>query len=620
MSQAMPAKEKEFVPVRSATVRFAGDSGDGMQLAGSQFADIASMTGTVVRTLPDFPSEIRAPAGSLGGVSGFQISFGDDAVLTPGDSPYVLIAMNPAALKVNLRDLQPGGILIVNEDEFNSGNLAKAGYAANPLETEELSGFRVIPVSMTRLNEEAVSGLNLPRKEAARCKNFFALGLTLWLYDRPLQPMLEWLMDKFRNNRAIMAANGASLRAGFNFADTAELFRVQHTVAAARLRKGRYRRVTGNEAAALGLIAATHRAGRTLVYASYPITPASEILHELSKHKEYDVRTLQVEDEIAACVAALGASFSGAIGATGTSGPGLSLKAEGLGLAVMTELPLVCINVQRAGPSTGMPTKTEQADLLMAMYGRHGECPMPVLAAATPADCFRMAFEAVRLATKYMTPVMLLSDSFLSSSAEPWRIVDPEELPDLHVPVLSPQEDFAPYRRNPETLARPWVAPGTPGREHRIGGLEKLDVTGTVNYDAANHQRMVDLRAEKVEGIARDIPPAEVTGPETGDLLVVGWGSTYGAIAAAVDELRRGGKQVAHLHLRYLNPLPANLGSILAKYKRILVPENNRGHLRSMLRDRFLVDVAGLPKVDGRTFHIREIQEHVEKMLGERTT
>jgi 2-oxoglutarate ferredoxin oxidoreductase subunit alpha len=470
---------------------------------------------------------------------------------------------------------------------------------------------------MTRLNEEAVSPLSLSRKDAARCKNFFALGMTLWLYDRPLQPMLEWLMDKFRNNRSIMAANGASLRAGYNYADTAELFRVQHTVATARLRKGCYRRVTGNEAAALGLIAAAHRTGRTLVYASYPITPASEILHELSKHKEYDVRTLQTEDEIAACVAAMGASFAGAIGATGTSGPGLSLKAEGLGLAVMTELPLVCINVQRAGPSTGMPTKTEQADLLMAMYGRHGECPMPVLAAATPADCFQMAFEAVRIATKYMTPVMLLSDSFLSSSAEPWRVVASNELPDLHVAELSATEEFAPYQRNSDTLARPWVVPGTPGREHRIGGLEKLEVAGTVSYDATNHQRMVELRAKKIAGIARDIPPAEVVGPSVGDLLVVGWGSTFGAIAAAVDELFHAGKRVAHVHLRYLNPFPANLGAILSKYKRIMVPENNMGQLCAMLRDRFLVDAIGLPKVDGRTFHIRELQEHIEKMLGE---
>ena len=607
---------RQFIQVRSATVRFAGDSGDGMQVAGSQFADIASITGAAVRTLPDVPSEIRAPAGSLAGVSGFQISFGDEEVRTPGDAPFALIAMNPAALKVNLPDLQPGGIVIVNEDEFTPDNLQKAGYASNPLEGASLSGYRVIPVPMTRRNEEAVGPFALAPRDAARCRNFYALGITLWLYDRPLQPMLEWLMGKFRANTAVMGANGASLRAGYNYADTAELFRVQHTVASARLPRGRYRRVTGNEAAALGLIAAAQRAGRTLVYASYPITPASEILHELSKHKEFDVRTIQTEDEIAACVAALGASFAGAIGVTGTSGPGLSLKTEGLGLAVMTELPLVCIDVQRAGPSTGMPTKTEQADLLMAVHGRHGESPMVVLAASSPADCFSMAVEAVRLAVTYMTPVMLLSDSFLANSAEPWRVVSPDELPDLASGLPPEAGSFAPYSRDPGTLARPWVAPGVPGLEHRIGGLEKADMTGAVSYDAANHQKMVDLRARKIDGIARDIPAAEVTGPAEGELLVVGWGSTYGAIAAAVDELQKEGLGVAHLHLRYLNPFPANLGQVLARYPRILVPENNSGHLCAMLRARYLVDAVALPKVEGRPFHIREIRDHIEAFMG----
>ncbi len=641
MSQVKAAKDKKFVQMHCATVRFAGDSGDGMQLAGNQFADIASVTGTIVCTLPDYPSEIRAPAGSLGGVSGFQLNFADYEVHTPGDSPYVLIAMNPAALKVSLPEVQPGGIIVVNEDEFTAANLAKAQYAANPLEGDELSAFRVIPVPMTRLNEEAVSRMQLPRKDAARCKNFFALGLSLWLYDRPLQPVLEWLMKKFRGNPAAMAANGASLRAGYNYADTAELFSVQHTVAVARLPRGRYRRVTGNEAAALGLVAAAHRAGRMLVYASYPITPASEVLHELSKYKEYGVRTLQTEDEIAACGAAIGASFGGAIGATGTSGPGLSLKAEALGLAVMTELPLVVVNVQRAGPSTGMPTKTEQADLLAAMYGRHGECPLAVLAAATPADCFSMAFEAVRLAIKYMTPVILLSDSFLANSAEPWRVASPEELPELRFgeapsPFLgrrgessaltagpSPEgrgeksKPFSPYERDPNTLSRPWVVPGTPGCEHRIGGLEKEDVTGAVSYDAANHQRMVSLRRLKIEGISRDIPPAKAVGPAQGDLLVVGWGSTYGAIAAAVDQVRQAGAQVAHLHLKYLNPFPANLGPLLANYRRVLVAENNMGQLRLLLRDQFLVDAVGLCKVDGRPFRVRDVQEHIEQLLGE---
>ena len=616
MTREKLAKEKEFVQVHCATVRFAGDSGDGMQLAGSQFADIASMTGTVVCTLPDFPSEIRAPAGSLGGVSGFQLTFADYEVRTPGDSPYVLIAMNPAALKVNLADLQPGGIIVLNEDEFTPANLAKAKYAANPLTSGELEAYRIIPVGMTRLNEEAVKHLQLPRKDAARCKNFYALGLSLWLYDRPLQPVLEWLMKKFRTNSEAMAANGAALRAGYNYADTAELFRVQHSVAPAQLPKGRYRRVTGNEAAALGLVAAARCAGRTLVYASYPITPASEILHELSKYKEYDVRTVQTEDEIAACCAAIGASFGGAIGATGTSGPGLSLKVEAMGLGVMVELPLVVVDVQRAGPSTGLPTKTEQTDLLMAMYGRHGECPMVVLAAATPADCFQMAFEAVRLATKYMTPVLLLSDSFLASSAEPWRIVGADELPDLHVKDFPAGESFAPYVRDPLTLARPWVVPGTAGREHRIGGLEKEDVSGKVSYDGVNHQRMVTLRAQKIEGIARDIPLAAVVGPAEGDVLVVGWGSTYGPIAAAVAESQALGHRVAHLHLRHLNPFPSNLGSILKNYKHVLVAENNMGQLRSLLRDRFLIDAQGYCRVEGRIFRTRDIHQRIEEILG----
>ncbi len=617
MSSHEGTVEKKLVHVHSSTVRFAGDSGDGVQLVGSQFADISSMAGNVVCTMPDYPSEIRAPAGSLGGVSGFQLSFADHDVYTPGDSPYVLVAMNPAALKVNLGDLMPGGIIIANEDEFIEANLAKAGYASNPLTDGSLDDYRLIPVAMTRLNEEAVRHLGLSRKDAARCKNFFALGLSLWLYDRPLQPLLEWLMKKFRKNVPVMAANGASLRAGYNFADTAELFRVNYSVAPARLAKGRYRRLTGNEAAALGLVVGAHRAGRTLLYASYPITPASEILHELSKYKQYDVRTVQTEDEIAACVAAIGASFGGAIGATGTSGPGLSLKVEALGLAVMTELPLVVIDVQRAGPSTGLPTKTEQGDLLMAMYGRHGECPLVVLAAATPADCFGMAFEAVRLAIKYMTPVLLLSDSFLANGAEPWRIVDPESLPDLRTNGVPDAEDFAPYGRDPETLARPWVVPGTPGLEHRIGGLEKQDGTGLVSYDGANHQRMVGLRAEKIARIARDIPPAAVFGPDEGDLLVVGWGSSFGAIRSAVEQAQQEGSRVAHLHLRHIHPLPANLSEVLGRFRRVLVPENNMGQLLSLLRDRFLVDAVGLHRVEGRPFRVREVLAAIEAELGE---
>jgi 2-oxoglutarate/2-oxoacid ferredoxin oxidoreductase subunit alpha len=607
---------KQLQEIHQATVRFAGDSGDGMQLVGSQFADLSSIMGNAIRTEPDFPSEIRAPAGSLAGVSGYQLHFADEEVTTPGDEPYVLVAMNPAALRVNLPDVRSGGILIVNQDEFKEANLAKARYQTNPLEDGSLAGYRVVPVPMTRLNEEATRVAQLSSRERARCKNFFALGVVLWLYDRPLQPLLEWLMKKFRKTREVMAANGAALRAGYNFANTTELFRVHYHVAPAKLPRGRYRRVNGNEAMALGLIAATHRAGRTLLYASYPITPASEILHELSRHKEFDVRTLQCEDEIAACCAAIGGSFAGAIGVTGTSGPGLALKTEAMGLAVMTELPLVIINVQRAGPSTGMPTKTEQADLLMALYGRHGESPLVVLAAASPADCFPVAFEAVRLATKYMTPVLVLSDSFLANSAEAMALPKPKDLPDLTIPSPAAGTlDFSPYRHDPKTLARPWAIPGTAGLEHRIGGLEKQDGSGVVTYDADNHRQMVELRARKIDGIARDIPLARVDGDAEGDLLLVSWGSTHGAITAAVKLARAEGHSVSHLHLRYLHPLPSNVGELLRRYRRVLVPENNLGQLCVVLRSRFLVDAKPFPKVEGRPFLIREIRNAIEQEL-----
>lgn len=613
---ASSKSNKQLQEIHQATVRFAGDSGDGMQLVGSQFADLSSLVGNAIRTQPDFPSEIRAPAGSLAGVSGYQLNFADEEVTTPGDEPYVLVAMNPAALKVNLPEVQPGGILIVNQDEFNEANLTKARYKANPLEDGSLAGFRVIPVPMTHLNDEATRVAKLSSRDRARCKNFFALGIVLWLYDRPLQPLLEWLMKKFYKTKEVMAANGAALRAGYNFGNTTELFRVHYRVAPAKLPKGRYRRVNGNEAMALGLIAAASRAQRTLLYASYPITPASDILHELSQHKEFDVRTLQCEDEIAACCAAIGGSFAGAIGVTGTSGPGLALKTEAMGLAVITELPLVIIDVQRAGPSTGMPTKTEQADLLMALFGRHGEAPMPVLAAAAPADCFAIAFEAVRLATKYMTPVLVLSDSFLANSAEAFPIPKPKDLPDLTIP--SPTKgtsEFAPYKRDPKTLARPWASPGTEGLEHRIGGLEKQDGSGLVTYEAENHRKMVELRARKVEGIAKDIPLAQVDGVTRGDLLIASWGSTHGAITAAVKLARAEGHSVSHLHLRHLNPLPSNVGEILRSFRKVLVPENNTGQLCLVLRSRFLVDAKPLPKVEGRPFLIREIRNVIEEEL-----
>lgn len=606
----------ELKEVRQSTVRFAGDSGDGMQLVGSQLADLASLSGCAIRTIPDFPSEIRAPAGSLAGVSGYQLNFGDEDITTPGDSPFVLVAMNPAALKVNLPELEPGGIIILDADEFTPGNLKKANYPTNPLEDNSLEGYRLVPVTMTRLTEEATKPSGLEGSARARCKNFFALGLTLWLYDQPRQPIFEWMMRKFRKNPAVMAANAASLRAGYNFANTTELLRVSYRVAQGKLPKGRYRRVTGNEALALGLITAAAKAERPLVYPSYPITPASDILHELSARKEYDVRVIQCEDEIAAACAAIGASFAGAIGATGTSGPGLALKTEALGLAVMTELPVVVIDVQRAGPSTGMPTKTEQSDLLMALYGRHGEAPMPVLAAATPADCFDVAFEAVRIATRYMTPVMVLSDSFLATSAEAFRIPDVARLPDLR--VTSPtkaDKDFAPYRRDPQTLARPWAAPGTEGLEHRIGGLEKQNITGLVTYDSENHRVMVELRARKIAGIADDIPPAKPEGDPSGDLLVVGWGSTYGAIVGAVRQARLEGHSVSHLHLRHLNPLPRDTERVLRAFKRVLVPENNSGQLSSVLRSQFGLDLTPLPKLEGRPFLIREIRNAIEEMM-----
>lgn len=587
-----------------------------MQLVGSQFADLASLSGCAIRTIPDFPSEIRAPAGSLAGVSGYQLNFGDQDITTPGDSPYVLVAMNPAALKVSLPDLQPGGIIILNVDEFTPDNLAKAEYTADPLEDGSLHGYRVIPVAISRLTDETTRHTGLPGTDRARCKNFFALGMVLWLYDQPMQPLLEWMMRKFRKTSAVMAANGASLRAGHNYANTTELFRVHFHVAQAKLPKGRYRRVTGNEALALGLVAASCRAHRPIVYASYPITPASEILHELSARKEFDVRVLQCEDEIAACCAAIGASFAGALGITGTSGPGLALKTEAMGLGVMTELPLVVVDVQRAGPSTGMPTKTEQSDLLAALYGRPGEAPAAVLAPSSPADCFATAIEAVRLATRYMTPVLLLSDSFLANSAEAFAIPDVASLPDLRVPS-APEglKEFAPYRRDPGTLARSWAVPGTEGLEHRIGGLEKQDVTGLVTYDSENHRRMVELRAAKIERIANDIPEAEVSGEPSGELLIVGWGSTYGAIVAAVKQARDEGHSVSHLHLRYLNPLPRRVGEILRSFRRILVPENNTGQLTLVLRSRFQVEITPLPKVEGRPFLVREIRNAIEETL-----
>lgn len=619
MGSEAPARRVEVKELEQVTIRFAGDSGDGMQLAGSQFTNTSAIIGNDVATLPDFPAEIRAPAGSLPGVSGFQIHFAGHDIYTPGDQPDVLVAMNPAALKTNLRDLAPGGLLIVNTDEFNETNLKKAGYAADPLEDRSLAGYQVVQVPITRLNAEALKDSGLSAQQIDRSKNFFALGLMYWLYDRPLEPTMRWIDDKFSKNPQVAAANKTTLKAGYHFGETAELFTVHYRVPPAHLPPGRYRNITGNEATALGFLTASKLAGRPLFYGSYPITPASDILHELARFKNFGVRTFQAEDEIAAIGAAIGAAYGGAIALTGTSGPGFALKSEALNLAVMTELPLVVIDVQRAGPSTGMPTKTEQADLLQALFGRNGESPVPIVAPATPGECFTIAIEAVRLAIKYMTPVVFLSDGYLGNSSEPWRIPALAGLPRIDVRFATDPETFRPYARDPETLARPWAVPGTPGLEHRIGGLEKSDITGNVSYDPENHHRMVTLRAERIARIARDIPGVEVFGEPEGDLLVLGWGSTYGFIRSAVQRVRtHDGLAVSHAHLRHLNPFPSNLGDVLAGFRRVLIPELNLGQLLLLVRGRYLVDAVGLNKVAGRPFRVSEIQDKIYELVPAR--
>ncbi|HWQ28420.1 MAG TPA: 2-oxoacid:acceptor oxidoreductase subunit alpha [Dehalococcoidia bacterium] len=618
MGSATPARRVEVKEIEQVTIRFAGDSGDGMQLAGSQFTNTSAIVGNDVATLPDFPAEIRAPAGSLPGVSGFQIHFAGHDIYTPGDQPDVLVAMNPAALKTNLRDLVPGGLIIVNTDEFNETNLKKAGYETNPLEDRSLAGYQVIKVPISTLNAEALKDSGLSAQQIDRSKNFFALGLMYWLYDRPLEPTMRWIDEKFAKNPQVAEANKRTLKAGYHFGETAELFAVHYRVPPAHLPPGRYRNITGNEATALGFLTAAKLADRPLFYGSYPITPASDILHELARFKNFGVRTFQAEDEIAAIGAAIGAAYGGAIGLTGTSGPGFALKSEALNLAVMTELPLVVIDVQRAGPSTGMPTKTEQADLLQAIFGRNGESPVPVVALATPGDCFTMAIEAVRIAIKYMTPVVFLSDAYLGNSSEPWRIPSLQDLPRIEVRFATDPDTFQPYARDPETLARPWAIPGTPGLEHRIGGLEKSDITGNVSYDPENHHRMVTLRAERIARIANDIPNVEVFGEPEGDLLVLGWGSTYGFIRSAVERVRAEGLAVSHAHLRYLNPFPANLGEVLAGFRRVLIPELNLGQLLLLIRGRYLVDAVGLNKVAGRPFRVAEIQEKIYELVPAR--
>jgi 2-oxoglutarate ferredoxin oxidoreductase subunit alpha len=611
---AKPVVEKDHV-----VIRFAGDSGDGMQLTGDRFTNATAVLGNDLATLPDFPAEIRAPAGTVHGVSAFQIQFASEDVETPGDHPDVLVAMNPAALKAELKLVRPGGTIIVNEDAFTQRNLEKAGYRSNPLTDGSLEGYQVYPVPMTSITVRAVEELGLSRKEAERAKNMFALGLVSWMFGRPVEVTLSWLERKFGDKPQIYDANVAAFKAGYNFGETTELFAHRYEVKPAPAEPGTYRNISGSAALALGLLAGAERSGLRLFYASYPITPASELLHELARLKNFGVITLQAEDEIAAAGIALGASFAGDLGVTGTSGPGMDLKAETLGLAVALELPLVVVDVQRAGPSTGMPTKTEQSDLLLALFGRHGESPMPVIAPRSPSHCFAVALEAVRIAITYRTPVILLSDTFLANSSEPWRIPDIEELPRIDPNFTTTPNagtEFMPYLRD-ERLARPWAVPGTPGLQHRIGGLEK-DEAGQISYDPDNHQRMTEIRAAKVARIAEDIPPLEVEDPSgDAELLVLGWGSSYGAIQAAARRVREDGRRVATAHLVHLNPLPRNTGEVVRRYPKVLIPEMNMGQLALLIRGRFLVDARSVTKVKGQPFFAEELEEAIVKVMEE---
>jgi 2-oxoglutarate ferredoxin oxidoreductase subunit alpha len=608
--------EPELQELDRVTIRFAGDSGDGMQLTGTQFTRTAAVYGNDISTLPDFPAEIRAPAGSLPGVSGFQISFSSNDIHTPGDQPDVLVAMNPAALKTNVGDLPAGGALIVNSDAFTAQNLNKAGYAANPLTDGSLKQYALFEIPISTLNERSLDGLDMTSKQKDLTKNFFALGIMFWLYGREFDATIRWIEDKFGKRPVVAEANTRALKAGYAFGETTEIFHTHYRVAPAHLPPGMYRNITGNEATALGMLAASKLADRPLFYGSYPITPASDILHQLSGYKNFGVKTFQAEDEIAAIGAAIGAAYGGAMGLTASSGPGIALKSEALGLAVMVELPLVVIDVQRAGPSTGMPTKTEQADLLQVLFGRNSDSPLPVVAPATPGECFDMAIEAWRIALKYVTPVVYLSDAFLATGAEPWKIPTVADLPDISVSNWTDKETFHPYERDPKTLARKWAIPGTPGLEHRIGGLEKADITGNVSYDPENHHRMQLLRQAKVARMADDIAPLEVFGPDRGDLLILGWGSTYGAIRSAVERLNAQGRSVAHAHLRHLNPFPANTEKVLRSYRRVLIPEMNLGQLLMLIRAQFLIDAEGYDRVRGKPFRIAEIVEQAERILG----
>lgn len=608
-----PTTEK----LEEVVIRFAGDSGDGMQLTGNQFTNTSALLGNDLATFPDYPAEIRAPQGTLFGVSGFQVRLASRDIFTPGDQPDVLVAMNPAALKTNVGDLKPGGLLLVNTGNFGNKDLEKAGYTESPLLDPTLAEkYQLVELDLNEATIQAVEGLGLSNKEALRCKNLLALGLLYWVYNRPLSTTEEWLEQKFGKKPGILEANLRALRAGHMIAENSELFGNQYEVAAATLPSGTYRNIMGNAALAMGLVAASNISKKSIFYGSYPITPASDILHALARYKNYGVVTFQAEDEIAGICSAIGAAYAGSLGITGTSGPGLALKGEALGLAVMTELPLVVINVQRGGPSTGLPTKTEQADLMQAIYGRNGEAPIPVIAPKTSADCFWAAMEAVHMALTYMTPVLLLSDGYLGNGAEPFRIPDLSELPKIPVQHPSDAENFRPYERDPETLARPWAIPGTAGLEHRIGGLEKEDGSGNVNYEPENHEKMVKLREAKINGIAKSYAPTEVLGDRSGKLCVLGWGSTYGAIRGAVDRARAAGHSVSQVHVRNVFPLPNDLGEILAGFDQVLIPEMNRGQFSRLVRAEYLIDAISHPKVQGKPFTSSELLHKIEELLG----
>ncbi len=617
---ARPAPEG----IHDLVIRFAGDSGDGMQLTGDRFTSASALFGNDLSTFPEFPAEIRAPAGTLAGVSSFQVRISDHEISTPGDSPTVLIAMNPAALKADLHHLVPGGMVIINTDTFDERNLTKAGYLNNPLDDDSLDSYRVVRVPMTALTVEAVQPLGVKPRDADRSKNFFALGLISWCYSRPTDATMEWIDEKFAKNDLVRQSNRAAFTAGYNFGETTELFDHPYQVPAAKLPAGEYTNITGNVALAWGLVAAGQCAKLPVFLGSYPITPASDILHELSKHKNFGVRTFQAEDEIAAIGSALGAAFAGHLGVTTTSGPGVALKGETISLAVSLELPLLIVDIQRGGPSTGLPTKTEQADLLMALYGRHGEAPLPVVACYSPPHCFDAAIEAARIALKYRTPVILLSDGYLANGAHPWKLPDVSTLPDISVPFqteLNHQDsngdmEYWPYLRDPETLARPWAIPGTPKLMHRVGGIEKEDGSGNISYTPDNHEKMVHLRADKIAGIANDIPPVVVEGDEDAELLVLGWGSTWGSIKAAVADSRQAGKKVAWVHLMHLNPFPANLGDVLRRYPKIIVPEMNLGQLCKVVRSEYLVPAKSITKVQGMPFTATELRAAIEKELS----